>query len=110
MRRHLVLTRSDKSFKVLSQSEQHMSSQRVVRIDFFTHDTLPQPLRAAAEAQGTKLGKGLVAVKTIVSSPPSYDFATVGNSPEEIQSFMESLAKEDGVELGTTVQKAFREE
>jgi hypothetical protein len=86
-----------------------MSSQRVVKIDFFTVETLPKPLHEAAKAKGAKLGTGLVAVKTIISSSPSYDFIPIGNSPDDIESFMQSLAKEDGVDLSTTVQKAFEE-
>ncbi len=87
-----------------------MSSQRVVKIDFFTVETLPPRLKKTAEQKGTKLGKGVIAVKTIIGSPPSYEFVPIGSKPAEIQAFMEDLAKLDGVELGATVQKAFREE
>jgi len=105
-----VKTLPVKGFITHSATQRPMSSSRVVKIDFFTNETLPQRLAEAAKAKGAKLGKGLIAVKTIIASPPEYDFISIGNKPEDVQAFMEELAKQDGVELGATVQRAFREE
>ena len=63
-----------------------------------------------AKERGVDLGKGIVAVKTIIGSAPTYDFVPIGNSPDDMEAFMQEMGKEDGVDLGATVQKAFREE
>lgn len=87
-----------------------MSSTKVVKIDFFTGENLPAGLRETAGKQGIKLsGARIIAVKTHIASPPSYELVDVGTKPAEILGFMETLAKEDGADLGKAVQKAFRE-
>ncbi len=86
-----------------------MSEKKVVNVDFFTRATLPPRLEAVAKKQSVDLGSGLIVVKTLIGSPPSYDFDSVGTSPEDIQDFMTKLAVEDGVDLGKAVQKAFSE-
>lgn len=83
---------------------------KVVRIDFYTKKTLPDRLKQLASEQGTSLGEGLISVKTMVSSPPTYEFEVVGSKPAQIQTYMEKLAKIDGAELGTAVQKALSED
>lgn len=86
-----------------------MCSSKVVNIDFFTRGTLPKRLGAMAKEQGVPLGSDLVMVKTIIGPPLSYDFVSVGTNPEDIQNLMKKLAKEDGVDLGKAVEKAFSE-
>lgn len=87
-----------------------MSENKVVNVDFFTRATLPERLEAVAREQSVDLGSGLIVVKTLIGSPPSYDFDSVGTSPEEIQALMQKMAEEDGVDLGRAVQQAFSEE
>jgi len=89
-----------------------MSDSKVVNIDFFTIATLPPRLAVMAEEQSVQLGSDLIMVKTKCSKccPPSYEFESIGSSPEDIQNLMKKLAKEDGVDLGKAVKKAFGEE
>jgi hypothetical protein len=49
-------------------------------------------------------------VKTVISSPPTYEFIPVGTKPAEINAFMQKLAKQDGIELSAAVQKALGSE
>lgn len=85
-----------------------MSNSKVVDIDFFTIATLPPRLAVMAKEQGTQLGSDLIVVKT-KCCPPSYEFESIGSSPEEILAHMEKVAREDGVDLGNAVKKAFSE-
>ena len=87
-----------------------MSETKVVNIDFFTRETLPPRLKAVAEDQNVELGTDLIMVRTKIGSAPSYQFDSVGSSPREIQELMQNLAREDGVDLGIAVQKAFGDE
>ncbi len=87
-----------------------MSDGKVVNIDFFTKDTLPPRLEAVAKEQGIQLGASLIMVKTKSGLLPSYEFDSVGTSPEDIQNFIKGLAEQDGVDLGEAVKKAFSEE
>ena len=87
-----------------------MSSAKVVQINLFMANNLPSRLSKAAKEQKVDLGKGVVAVKTVISSPPSYEFIPVGTKPAEIQAFVQKLAKQDGVELSAAVQKALGSE
>ncbi len=86
-----------------------MNEGKVVNIDFFTRDTLPPRLKVMAKEQGVQLGSGLIMVKTKFGLLPSYDFVSVGTSPEDIQDLIRGLAEEDGVDLGKAVKKAFNE-
>jgi len=86
-----------------------MSESKVVNIDFFTKDTLPPRLEAVAKEQGVHLGSGLIVVKTKSGHLPSYEFESVGTSPEDIQNLMRKLSEEDDADLGKVVKKAFSE-
>ncbi len=88
-----------------------MSEAKVVNVDFFTRDTLPPRLTTMAEEQSVQLGSDLIMVKTKCSKccPPSYEFESIGSSPEDIQNLMKKLGKEDGVDLGEAVTRAFGE-
>jgi len=85
-----------------------MNETKVINVDFFTRATLPPRLESMAKEQGVQLGSGLIMVKT-KCCPPSYDFDSVGTSPEDIHNLMRGLAEEDGVDLGKAVKKAFNE-
>jgi hypothetical protein len=82
----------------------------LVSIDFYDVDELPGPLKAEAERQGRHLGSGLVAVKTIVASPPQFEFDEVGSTPDEIKSYYERLARDDGVDLDELAKKTLSSE
>lgn len=87
-----------------------MSENKVVNVDFYTRTTLPQRLGDVAKEQNVDLGSDLIMVKTKIGSPPSYEFSSVGASPEEIQNLMRELAEQDGIDLERVVIKAFSEE
>ncbi len=86
-----------------------MSDSKVVNVGFFTIATLPPRLEAVAREQGAQLGSGLIVVKTKSGLLPSYEFDSVGTSPEDIQNLIKKLAEEDGADLGNAVKKAFSE-
>jgi hypothetical protein len=77
-----------------------MSEKKVVGIDFYTKDTIPQRLkdRVYIDPNTDKL----IVVK-IFCCPPFYSFELVGNKPEDIINYMRKLAKEDGVDLDKIV-------
>ena len=70
---------------------------------------LPIPLANEAKRQGIKLKKGVVAVKTVLSSPPSYEFVSVGNKPSKFKDFLSEIVKNDGEDLDEVVKRALAE-
>jgi len=80
---------------------------RVIHIDFYQAGKLPAKLADEAARQGFHAKQGIVAVKTLISSPPSYKFEHVGSKPEDIKQFMVSLAKEDGADLNSALIRAY---
>lgn len=81
-----------------------MEKKQVVDVDFYRDDTLPKPLVKEAEKQGIEIEKGLIAVKTITSSPLSYEFEMIGKTPANLRNFFHNLAKEDGIDLNKVAQ------
>jgi len=82
---------------------------RVVNVDVYPAGKLPSHLAEEAKRQGFQADRGLIAVKTLIGSPPSYEFDIVGSSPTQVKAFMVKLAKEDGVDLNEAVRAAFAE-
>lgn len=80
---------------------------KIVGISFFLADKLPPPLADEAKAQGFKPDDGLVAVKTLIGSPPSYAFESIEATPKEIKAFIGRLSVEDGVEIDKALKGAF---
>ena len=74
-------------------------SKATIMINFYPAGKLPVPLAKIATEQNFHAERGLVAVRTIVSSPPRFEFDTVGSTPEEIKAYYEKLATEDGADL-----------
>ena len=82
---------------------------RVVNIDFYPAGKLPSPLAQEAQRQGFRASRGLVAVKTLIGSPPSYEFEEVGSNPSQVKAYMVKIAKEDGADLNEAVKAAYAE-
>lgn len=79
-------------------------TKKVMTINFYPADRLPGPL--AEKARGKVNPKdGLVAVKTILASPPTYEFEVVGSTPEQIKAYYEKLAREDNAELDEVAKR-----
>ena len=74
-------------------------NDKVTKIDLYTWKNMPEELRIRAIRQGI--------VVPHEASPISYDFVPIGNKAGDVQKFMEQLAREDGVDLNTTVKNAF---
>ena len=75
-------------------------NDKVVSINFYNWETLPSRLKWLAALKG-------FAIAPPQDSPVSYDFVPIGNSPNDVQKFMEQLAREDGVDLNIAVNNAF---
>ncbi len=86
-----------------------MGTPRVVGISFYTAEQMPSPLAEEAKKQSFDLGAGIIAVKTIIGSPPAYLFETVGSSPGEIKEYIAGLALEDGTAIDEALTRAFNE-
>ena len=80
---------------------------KVVSVDFYGGDKLPTGLKKEAKKKRFKATKKIIAVKTIIGSPPLYEFENVGSTPREIRKYMGTLAKADGEDLSKVVKKAF---
>ncbi len=85
------------------------SEGKVVSINFYQASKLPSPLAEIAKQQGFSLKDGVVAVKTIVGSPPTYQFERVGVSPKEIKAYQGKLAHADGTDINDALKRAFAE-
>jgi hypothetical protein len=75
------------------------SAKTTMTINFYPAGRLPGPLAEIAKRQKFDVTEGLVAVRTIVASPPRYEFDAVGSSPEQIKAYYEKLAAEDNANL-----------
>jgi hypothetical protein len=75
------------------------SAKTTMTISFYPAGKLPGPLAKIAKAQSFEVTKGLVAVRTIVASPPRYEFDEVGSTPAQIKAYYEKLAREDNANL-----------
>ncbi len=80
---------------------------KVVGISFFLAEKLPQPLAEVAKAQDFGVSEGLIAVKTRIGSPPTYEFEEVGSTSKDIKAYMGKLAHEDGTEIDDALKRAF---
>lgn len=85
-----------------------MVKKQVVDIDFYRHDNLPYPLMKEAERQGKKIEEGLIAVKTIINSPRTYEFVMIGKTSNDLKNFYRDLAKEDGVDLNEVAKNLMK--
>jgi len=83
---------------------------KVVNVDFYEARRLPDCLAKDARKQGMKLESGIISVKTLIGSPPTYSYEYVGKTPEEVRKYMTRLAKDDGIDLSDAVKKAFSED
>ena len=81
----------------------------VLTIDFFLADRLPPEIRKRADAKGFRPTSRLVAVKTVMGSPPDYEFDNAGSTPAEIKQYYRRLATRDGVDLDELAKRAFSE-
>lgn len=85
-----------------------MGKKQIVEIDFYRDDNLPNPLVKEAEKQSIEIKKGLIAVKTIVSSPLTYEFIMIGKTPTDLKNFFHDLAAEDGIDLNEVAQNLMK--
>ncbi len=82
---------------------------RIVKVDYYQADALPDGLKEIAKKQGFK-AEGLIAVKTLIASPPTYQFEKIGNSVDKIIDYMHNVARNDGVDLDRAINKALGDE
>lgn len=80
----------------------------MIDIDFYVHDNLPYPLLKEAERQGIEIKEGLIAVKSIINSPLSYEFVMIGKRPANLRSFFHDLAAEDGIDLNEVAKNLMK--
>lgn len=85
-----------------------MVKKQIVDIDFYVHDNLPYPLMKEAERQDIEIKEGLIAVKTVVSSPHTYEFTMIGKTSTDLKKFYQDLAKEDGVDLNEVAKNLMK--
>jgi len=85
-----------------------MVRKQVVDIDFYRDDNLPKPLIKEAEKQGIVIKKGLIAIKTIINSPISYEFIMIGKTPADLNNFFNNLAAEDGIKLNEVAENLMK--
>lgn len=85
-----------------------MVKKQVVDIDFYRDDNLPIPLIKEAEKQSIEIKKGLIAVKTVVSSPLTYEFTMIGKTSTDLKNFFNDLAAEDGIDLNVVAQNLMK--
>jgi len=83
------------------------TTDRVINVDFYIAGKLPTGLADEAKRQGFKPERGLVAVKTLIGSPPTYAFEYIGSTPAQVKKYMFKLAKADGTDLSEAVKAAF---
>jgi len=76
-----------------------MEENEFFDMEFYRNDNLPKLLKEEAKKQNIKLIKGIIAVKTIISSNPQYEFIMLGNKLENFKNLFRKLAKEDGIDL-----------
>ena len=81
------------------------TSGQLVSIRFYEADKLPETYAQAAHDQGVRLDGGLVAVRTIMASPPRYFVEVVGSTPAQIKAYYARLAEEDGETLDDLAKK-----
>lgn len=86
-----------------------MVKKQVIDIDFYVHNNLPYPLQKEAEKQGIEIKKGLMAVRTVVNSPHSYEFIMIGTTSADLKNFFRDLATEDGVDLNEVAQNIMKQ-
>jgi hypothetical protein len=84
---------------------------RVVKIDFFTYGSMPQTLREIAQKSGKSLTEedGIIAVKTIISSPPRYEFEMVGKGKGIFTNYVNKIAESEGANMAEAVERALGE-
>lgn len=84
---------------------------RVVKIDFFTYGSMPQALREIAQGSGKSFTEedGIIAVKTIISSPPRYEFETVGKGRGIFANYVNKIAENEGANMADAVERALGE-
>ncbi len=85
-----------------------MSRKQVVDIDFYLVETLPYPMAKEAEKQGIKIGRGLIAVKTIINSPIRYEFTNIKQGPDGLRQFYFDMAAEDGIDLNEVAKNIMK--
>lgn len=83
-----------------------MSNVKVVDVNIYTIDTIPQRLAAIAKEQEADLGTGLIFVTTMCC-PPSYKFEPVGSKPEDFLAYLHKVSREEGVDLNLAAKRAF---
>ncbi len=99
-----------RSTRAREMTNMNSSKGKVVGISFYLADRLPLPLAEEARVQGLDTMEGLVAVKTRIGPPLTYDFESVESTPEGIRRYMGRLALEDGTDLNEALRRAFGEE
>ena len=84
------------------------NSGRVVKIDFFTCESMPEKLKEIAHQSGLefKPEDGIIAVKTKIASPPAYDFDIVGKGKGVFVNYVNKVAKGEGIDMETVVENA----
>jgi len=85
-----------------------MEKKQVVDMNFYRDDNLPIPLVKEVEKQGLEIKEGLIAVKTIIGSPLSYEFIMIGKTPADLKKFYYDLATEDGIDLNEVAQNLMK--
>jgi len=85
-----------------------MGKKQIVNIDFYRDDNLPIPLVKESEKQGIEIKKGLIAVKTIINSPLSYDFTMIGKTPTDLKNFFHDLAAVDDIDLNEVAKNLIK--
>lgn len=83
-----------------------MKSDKIVDVDVYTINTLPQRLATIAKEQGVDLGAGLIFVTT-KCCPPSYTFDSVESIHSSILAHLHKVSEEEGVNLNEAVKRAF---
>ena len=82
--------------------------KQVIDINFYRDDNLPIPLEKEAKNQGIEIKKGLIAIKTIVGIPATYEFVMIGKTQNGLKKFYQDLAKEDGVDLNEVAKNLMK--
>ena len=85
-----------------------MGKKQIVDIDLYRDDNLPIPLMKELQKQCIEIKKGLIAVKSISSSPLTYEFTMIGKTSIGLKNFFRDLAAEDGIDLNEVAQNLMK--
>ena len=79
---------------------------KLVKVDYYQVDTLPDGLKEIAKKQGFK-SEGLIVVKTLIGKTVDYQFEKIEDSVDGILNYMHNVAEKDGVDLYKTAGFGF---